>query len=444
MSLRRLAVRGAVFTVFGYGASQVLRFSANLLLTRWLVPEYFGVMSLVNISIIGLQFLLDLGIETNIVRHPRGDDPAFLNTAWSIQVVRGCLLFGLSLALAWPLASLYGEDRLRWLLPLVGASALIYGVAPTSLIGLKRRLAIAQITALELTAQVIGLGVMLLFAWLSPSVYALAVGYFVTPIVRLTWGLWLSRGWVNRWVWDRAVVNGFFAFGRWLWLSTLLTFFAAQADRLLLGKIFSLELLGVYTIAFTLADMPRQLALAISSNVIFPTASRLVALPRDTLRDVILKNRWPVLVAMAGGIAVLATWGDLIIGVLYDRRYAVAGWMFPLLALGIWPNTLTQTVDAVFFALGKPRYVALGSLARLCFTVVGIPLGFHFGGVFGAVLVVALNDVPFYGPIGYGLYREGLGVLNQDIKASLVFLGWLVFFLLVRQTLGYGLPFEIF
>jgi len=46
-SVKQLAVRGAVWTIASYGLSQVLRLGSNLILTRLLVPEMFGLMSLV-------------------------------------------------------------------------------------------------------------------------------------------------------------------------------------------------------------------------------------------------------------------------------------------------------------------------------------------------------------------------------------------------------------
>jgi hypothetical protein len=58
------------------------------------------------------------------------------------------------------------------------------------------------------------------------------------------------------------------------------------------------------------------------------------------------------------------------------------------------------------------------------------------------VIVVALNDIPFYGPIAYGLWREGLNSVSQDIKATALFLGLLTVVLILRFSLGFGLPIK--
>src|SRR5438046_2660679 len=81
--------------------------------------------------------------------------------------------------------------------------------------------------------------------------------------------------------------------------------------------------------------------------------------------------------------------------------------MLPLLAIGIWPGALCDTTESALTAVGKPGYAASGSLLKVLFTAAGIPWGFFLAGTLGAVVVVALNDIPLYGRITYGLWREG-------------------------------------
>jgi O-antigen/teichoic acid export membrane protein len=130
------------------------------------------------------------------------------------------------------------------------------------------------------------------------------------------------------------------------------------------------------------------------------------------------------------------------IRLLYDRRYAAAGWMLPLLAIGIWPSALYQTIEGALVTVGQPRYGAFANLAKVIFTAAGIPLGFRWGGIAGAVVVVALNDLPAYGPIGYGLWREKLSNFGQDLKATALLLAVLSALLLARSFLGLGFPFQ--
>src|SRR5216110_1744022 len=84
-SVKQMAVRGSLWTIFGFGAAQILRLGSNLVLTRLLFPKAFGLMSLISIFMQGLTMFSDLGIGPSIVRSQRGEDDLFLHTAWTIQ-----------------------------------------------------------------------------------------------------------------------------------------------------------------------------------------------------------------------------------------------------------------------------------------------------------------------------------------------------------------------
>ena len=101
-ALRRQALGGSVWTMGGYGASNALRLVGNVLLARLLFPEAFGLMAMVHVFIQGLWLFTDIGVGPAIVQDPRGDDQVFLDTAWTVQCVRGTLLCLTSFVIAWP------------------------------------------------------------------------------------------------------------------------------------------------------------------------------------------------------------------------------------------------------------------------------------------------------------------------------------------------------
>src|SRR5215208_1678385 len=171
-SLRSRTIRGTLWTTGGYGISLALRLGINLVLTRLLAPPMFGVMSLVNIFIQGLQGFSDVGIGPAIIQSKRGDDREFLNTAWTIQVLRGFALGGISALIAWPVAKLYGDWQLLWLMPLAGSTAVLAGFNSTSVFTLNRHLDVAKLTVLNLVGQVAGAVVMIGWALKWPSVLA--------------------------------------------------------------------------------------------------------------------------------------------------------------------------------------------------------------------------------------------------------------------------------
>ena len=443
MSLRSQALKGTIWTIIGFGASQVLRLGSNLILARLLLPEFFGLMALVSIFLIGLDLFSDVGLGPSIIQNKRGDDPDFLNTAWTIQVMRGIVLWLGSLLIAWPVSYFYNEPQLLWLIPIVGLTTLIHGFDSTALLTLNRQLAVRKLAIFELAGQIITLTVMVVWAWFDRSIWALVVGNLVSAIYQLVWSHRLLPHQPNRFAWDKEAAQKIFTFGKWIFFSTALTFLASQADRLILGKLLSPTVLGLYGIAYTFADVPRQVIVALSGKVIFPAFSKLANLPRETFRAKILKNRTPILLALAAGLPILISFGDYVIFILYKKEYYEAAWMLPIIALGIWHTTLYSTMSPALLALGKPIYNTLGYLFTLIGIVTFLLIGYHLMGIKGAVMAVAVGDLPFYAVTMYGLWREKLGCFKQDLWATALFICLLAALLFLRQfVLKLGLPID--
>lgn len=441
--LKKTATSGAYWTIANYGLSQGLRFASNLILTHLLFPDLFGLMSLVNVVLMGLNLFSDIGVGTSIVRSQRGDDPDFLNTAWTLQVIRGFAIWLISIIVAYPMAQLYNSPELIWLVPIVGITAIISGFNSTGWFSSHRNLAVKKLVIMELSSQLLSLAIMITWAWIHPSIWALIAGTLCSSLFHTIASHFLVSEQRSRFHWDKTAVHELVSFGKWIFISTVLTFLASQADRIILGKIFSLEMLGVYTIALTLSDIPRQMVGGLCGKVIFPTLSRLAHLPRPEFRSQLLHSRNRVLMLLALGLAFMVAFGDIAILLLYDQRYEQAAWMFTLLTIGVWFNMLSQTIDQALFAIGKISYVATANFFRFLFNIIGIPLGFHYFGILGAITVIALNDLPFYVVIMLAVWREGLSSIRQDIKTSLVFIAVSCALLYARWFFGFGLPTDV-
>ena len=443
MSLtKKLAITGTIWTILGYGGSQLLRLGGNVLLTRFLVPEVFGLMALVQTFINGLNMFSDVGIRPSIIRSTRGEDPVFLNTAWTVQVVRGFVLWIVSILIAVPIANFYGDSRLQWLVPIVALTTVISGFNSTSLATLTRRVDLGKLTRLEFGARAFSLAAMVIWAYFKKTIWALIGGNLILNFVKMLWSHSLEAGVSNRFAWDKSAFREIVSFGGWIFVSTAMTFLASQADRLILGKLFSFELLGVYTIAVVFADVPRQVVSRLSSSVILPLVSRYISLTRAELRTKILQKRWLLLIGSAIILSCLVTVGDLLISTLYDQRYLKASWMLPILSLGIWPSIIFHTINPVLLAIGKPLYGAAGNSIKFLYMVILLPSFFSFMGVLGVIIVIAFNDLPSYGSVAYGIRRERISVLAQDLFATIFFVGFIILACSVRYFLGYGLPLD--
>jgi O-antigen/teichoic acid export membrane protein len=441
-SEKKLAIKGAVWTIASYGSSQVIRFGSNLILTRLLLPELFGLMGLAYVFITGIHLFTDIGLTPSIIQNKRGEEPEFFNTAWTMQIIRSIVVWLFLILITWPVANFYEEPRLLWLIPIISINTLIGGFKSTAVATLERKMTVKPVVIFELGIQFVSTVVMIVWAWFDRSIWAILAGGFSASLIELVWSHFLIPGKSNRFAWDRQSAKEIFSYGKWIFLSTILFFLCSQADRLVLGKIFTLTMLGIYGIAFTLGDMPRQVMIAVASRVIFPSISMLAELPREELRAKILKNRNLILIPLAIGLAIFVSFGDQLILLLYRKEYVAASWMMPILALGIWHTTLHNLMGSCLLAVGKSQYGAMGNLATFLSISIGIPVGYHFMGNLGAVIAVAVGDIPTYLVTTYGLWKEGLTCFWEDLQLTVLFLGVLGSILWCRVAFGFGLPID--
>ena len=418
-SLRSRTIRGTVWTTAGYGAQQALRLGVNLVLTRLLQPQMFGLMSLVNVFIQGLQGFSDVGIGPAIIQSKRGDDPAFLNTAWTIQVVRGMALGAMSALIAWPVARLYGDGQLMWLLPAAGLGAIIAGFNSTSLFTLNRHMEVGKLTLRAFVGQVAGASVMIGWALVHQSVWALLAGNIAAALATLAFSYTLLPGQRNRFHWDRTSARELMRFGRWIFVSTILTFLALQADRLIFGKLITLHELGIYSVAAMMAALPTTAILKLGGVVVFPAYSRARA-SGTNFQKVFDQVRLPLLAGAGLITAGMVGGGRQVIELLYDHRYHDAGIMLQLLAISGWFQVMQVTNGSALLAMGSPRSVAAANVVKLVVIVVCVPLGYRHYGLAGGIVGIILSDALKYCASAIAARRKGLHMFVKDVALTVL------------------------
>lgn len=400
-----------------FGGSQVLRFAGNLILTRLLFEEAFGWMALVGALLQGLQLFSDVGIGPSIIQSKRGEDPRFLNTAWTVQILRGLVLWICACIVALPFARFYGDPVLALIVPVSGLTALISGFNSTRIFSMYRNVDLARVARVELGSQAAGLVVMCGWALVDRSIWALVAGGLGGSVARLALSHTVLPGITNRLSWDRSAVRALFHFGRWIFFSTLLTFVVGQSDRLIFGKMIPIALLGVYGVAAMIATMPATALSRMGHGVFFPIYSRVHNAGED-LREIFGRVRLPLLLIAGWTSAGLSGGGEAAVHLLYDARYAEAGWMVQLLALASWFTVLEATNGAALLARGEARWTAASNAGKLAGMIVLIPTGYHVAGFHGAVAGLVLSEVLKYAVSAFAAGRAGLRGWPQDLALS--------------------------
>lgn len=419
-SLKNKALRSSAWVAGSQVFNNALRLSGNMVLTRLLFPEAFGLMLLVGVFTSGLQMFTDLGISQNIIQAENGDKPEFLNTAWTMCVLRGLLLWLVSLLLAWPFATFYQEPQLMYLIPVVSFSVLITGFTSTRVATLNRRLDLKKVCLIETTTQIVNLIATVTFAMIWPSVWSLVFGAIVSAFSRVLLSHTMLLGHKVSFAWDSDSAAQLYHFGRWIFISTVFTFMARQADKILLGRLISSQELGVYGIALVWAVVPTELMFKISNQVAFPVFSRLKESGVSLAVSDVARIRRPL--SVLGGVitSVLIVCGDGLMHLLYDGRYADAGWILQLLALSVWVQMLSNNFVNVILALGHTKWLAVGNLSKFVMMLFAAPIGFYMYGLKGVVLGIAISEIVKYLVFTIFLQRVKICQFKEDLGFTLV------------------------
>lgn len=438
--LKKTAVSGALWTFGAVGFSNLLSLASQAILTRILDPSVFGLSILVTVTMIGLALVSDVGIGQAVVRSERSQDPAFLDTAWTLQILRNGLIWVVACIIGFPLAAAYNQPDLVWLMPLVGFGAFVGGFSSMGLAVAGRQMQVKRLVLFEATIQLVGMVTTVVWVWISPTILGLVGGNIVTGILRTIWSHYLIDIPRPRFRWEAEARREVFSFGKWIFLSSLITFLASQSDKLVLGKLIEPAALGVYGLAATLADKPRQLIQSLADRVIFPALAQNNTMPRPELRRKLLRNRRNLLLLAAPALALLVCLADVVTGMIVGPRFASAAWMMAILACGVWASILSLTISPALFALGQPQFGTVGNLFRFGFTAAGTWWGFSTFGMPGAVVAVALGDLPVYLVTAFGVRKAGLSSVRQDLFLTLLFFALVAGGLGLRLLLGWGLP----
>jgi len=412
--LRGRVLRGAALGLAGHAGSQLLRLASNLILARLLFPEAFGVMALAWLVVNALTMLSDVGVRSSVIRDDRGDDRRFLHTAWTLQVVRGVLLWLAASVLAIPLAEFYGEPLLAQIVPVAALVAPIAGFESIRLLTATRRIQLERVVIVELAGQAIGLVVMVAFAWVERSVWALVVGGLARTLARVVLSHVLLPGPADRFGWDRDAVRRIVAFGKWIFVSTAITFLATRLDIVLLGRLVPMASLGVYSIGVMIAQMPQTPASRLGRAVLLPALSESHRAGGTSLAHAFSRARGLVLPAMLLAVLAALACAPAFVRVFYDERYRDAGWIAQLSLIPLWFAFLQFTARSALEAVGNSRALARGNAVKLVVTGVACVAGYRLAGLPGLILGLAVGAVAGYGTIAAALRSAGLPTARQD------------------------------
>lgn len=407
-SLRQRVMRSGSITVLGYAASQILRFGSNLVLTRILFPEAFGIMAIMQAVVVGVTMLSDVGVTQSIVRHVRGGEPAFVNTAWTIQIARGLLMAAALVGASVPVARHYGQPLLEGMMPWAALASLAGGFGSTKVALANRNVDAFRVTVINLGALGAGIIASIVFALMDPTPYALVWGNLVAAVVGVAAGHLFLRGPSNRLAWDKAAASTILSFGGWVMLSSAIGFMTGEGNKLIVASILDIRLLGLFGLASTLNLIVSQAVSSLGGQVLFPAYSELARTAPERLSAAVEKARRVQIAPTWAAALFFAFLGPWVVALLYDPRYADAGLILQILALGTMVSVLNNSFAGVLWALDRVGLSTAILSLQMGLQIAGLLVGHHIHGQLGALVGLAASGWLLY-PFHAALYAR-LGI----------------------------------
>ncbi len=414
-------VRGGALTALGSYLSVGFGFVANLFLTRILLPDHFGVVSIATFyySLINLRPKLSVGLAYARDRELGG---AEIGTHLRIEVATGVASLMLTIAGIPLMTRLYSADVAYALLGLAVAG-LLDSITSTAWVTLDKELRMGRTSLVSTITFPVSYLPAFVLALNGAGFWSL-IAQGVTYAVLLALGQWVAfrrtLPHIFRWRWqfDRAVARRYLKFGLPLGLATLASTTVFQFDNFLIGTFVSMDTLGYYDRAYRTAQWPLMLVSPIVTRAALYTYARLQDDPARLSRSLNM-TMWAInAAALPIALAVFTTAPDLI-RLLYGERWLPSALFLRMLIIFSVVRPLLDNAGSLFIAVKDLRgtlTVQLGEAITLI--VAGLVLT-AIGGAIGTVVAVGLAFL-----VGLFLtFRRLHRVVTISLRDTLLFPG---------------------
>jgi O-antigen/teichoic acid export membrane protein len=439
---RFVNLKGDLFaTTFSFGASAVLKFASSMILTRILRPADYGVLTVLMSIIFVVEMLADLGVGIFIVRDPKGDDPRYLNTAWTMRLGRAVLntcvllIFGPLIA-----EHFYHAPQLSLPLRVISLWFVLAALESMAFPLAVRRKRSRIIVYSELVTTFIATSFTIVYCSYSRDYWGMIFGTLLSRVLMGIISYFYYPENRPRLQWDRAAATEVLKFTRYTMPSSMLTLGLSQFDKIVFLRLFDLNLLGVYGLAGNIAGSVDSLISKISQMVLYPrVAHNFREDPAGFTRKYYSENMKLfasvlLLPAALGGAALF------LIRLLYPPRYATAGFVLEAFMLRSALLAFAQPAEDLLIAAGEYQVILMGNVYRAVSLLAGSLVGYFFFGFLGFVYGVALSGLP---PLLYYLWLQrskGFMILRYEAYKVVFFMGVALLSYLASSLLLYLWP----
>ncbi len=431
--------RGMAWSLAATFAGRLISLASLAFLARLLAPEDFGLLAFALVFLGYLESVGDLGTGAALVYWPeRWRDVAQLT--FLANLVMGFVWAGVTLASAPAVAGFFGrpegEEILRILAIVIPLKAL--GTTHDAL--LQRELRFRARMVPEVALLTLKAVVSVVLAVMGFGVWSLVWGQVAGQALG-TLLLWKLEPWRPGLSLPRGMMRPVFGYGRGIVAVNVLAAVVHHVDVVIVGRMFSVAVLGLYQMAYRVPDMAVTLLVRISSKVLFPAFSRLRG-EGGQLRDMYLPALgYLSLLTLPASIGLVMLAEPLVLTLFGDQW---VGSVPILKAIAVYTGfrALGTYAGDLLKATGRPGVLALIAVGRAAVLVPAlIVAGTHSAlAVAWTLTAETILSTGVSLTVAGHLLRVSWGEILRALKPSLVASVPLFCFLLAWEGLAAGLP----
>ncbi len=408
-------MRGGLTTFSAQGLRFGLHFISTVVLARLLTPADFGLIAMVTaITNFALVFK-DLGLSTATVQRDCIDHRQVSTLFW-INVAMGAVLAVLVACCAPVAAWFYRDPRLVPVMVMLATAFVFGGLTVQHQALLRRGMRFAALGAAEVSGMALAVAAAIIAARLGAGYWALVLLHVGIPFGTAV-GVWIACPWRPGRPARRSGIRPMLGFGGHITAFNTVNYFAANLDKILIGRVWGVVPLGLYSRAYGLMMLPLNQIRGPLSAVALPALSRLQNEP-ERYRRAFLRATEKVLLFALPFVAVLLVGADWIIEIALGPQWTGASRIFAWLGLALIAQMTLISSGWLFLSQGRSRDFLTWGLMGSGLSVLSFIVGLPYGAI-GVAAADALTSVFIRMPLlVWWMGRRG-AVTVRDLVRSL-------------------------
>lgn len=414
-SLRQRTISGMLWSSLMRFGTLGISFITDLVLARMLVPEDYGIVGMLMIFISLANLLVEGGFGSALIQD-KEDSQASYSTVFYWNILFSVILYSVIYALSPSISKFYNMPILSKILRIEGIIIIINSLYLIQRTILTKQLKFKQISIISIFSSMVSAFVAIVLAIKGYGVWALVTKAIIEGGV-LGVLFWFIGKWSPSLVFDLKSFKRLFKYGGFLLASNLINTLCNELIGLIIGRKFNAVILGYYSKARSLENVPTQSVSTIISQVSFPVFSEM----QDDINRMsyalqrIMKN--VALVVFPLMIALIVVAYPLII-FLYTDKWADCVPYFQLLCVGGIFITFQGPTYYAVAALGKSKALFNWTIIKRILGLVSIIVGMYFnmqglliGSILSTFFIYIINAYLVHKYIGYKFHKQMLDIM---------------------------------